>query len=176
MLPSDHFVRMYNELFKMLEERGHRELQSYWLEISRLQKSLLGPYVERAGFQGMYDYWDRIRIEENCEMDLDVGPDYFRLRMLKCPSLSKNLDNDAGLFSLYCDHCAGWIKPVLERYGYIVVYDMISRTEPHCEMWVFDDEEKAAAQAATAKLLANPYPDGRPAPEDRRGDHPEDVQ
>ena len=36
MLPSDHFVRFYNELFKMLEERGHKELQAYWLEISRL--------------------------------------------------------------------------------------------------------------------------------------------
>lgn len=160
MLPSDHFVRMYNELFKMLADLGTDHLQRYWLEIAGLQRSLLGPFVERAGYRGMYEYWDHIRIEENCEMDLEYGDDYFRLRMLACPSLSKNLDNDAGLCSFYCDHCAGWIAPVLESYGYHVVYDMISRTEPRCEMWVFADAEAAREKAKEAVLLADPYPDG----------------
>ena len=36
MLPSDHFVRMYNELFKMLEEKGHDALQAYWLQGNRM--------------------------------------------------------------------------------------------------------------------------------------------
>jgi hypothetical protein len=162
---------MYNELFKMLAERGAEHLQRYWLEIAGLQRSLLGPYVERAGFRGMYEYWDHIRIEENCEMDLEYGEDYFHMQMLECPSLSKNLDNDAGLCPVYCDHCAGWIVPVLESYGYHVVYDMISRTEPRCEMWVFADADAAAVKARQATLPAEPYPEGRGALEEQHGEH-----
>jgi hypothetical protein len=171
VLPSDHFVRMYNELFKMLEERGPEHLRRYWLEIAGLQRSLLGPYVARAGFRGMYEYWDHIRIEENCEMDLEYGEDYFHLRMVKCPSLSKNLDNDAGLCAVYCDHCAGWIVPVFESYGYHVVYDMISRSEPRCEMWVFADPEPAREKAKAAKLLAEPYPKGYAGLQDLHEEH-----
>jgi len=70
MLPSDHFVRMYNELFKMLEVKGHDHLQRYWLDVSKLQETILWPYIARDGLKGMYDYWERIRIEENCDAEI----------------------------------------------------------------------------------------------------------
>ena len=34
MIPSDHFVRFYNEVFKFLDERGG--LEGYYKEISRM--------------------------------------------------------------------------------------------------------------------------------------------
>ena len=77
MIPSDHFVRMYNELFKMLEERSHKDLQDYWREIADLQDSILGAYIEKKGLEGMYDYWEHIRVEENCEAELSVNSDFF---------------------------------------------------------------------------------------------------
>ena len=157
MLSSDHYVRMYNELFKMLEEKGHDHLQRYWRTISELQDTIVGPYIDRAGFQGMYDYWDRIRIEENCEAELRVTDDYFEFKMITCPSLSKAMDNDAGVCPLYCDHCAGWVEPVMERHGYILVPDMISRTEPRCVLRVYKDPKKAKEYADQATLLAQPY-------------------
>jgi hypothetical protein len=40
----------------------------------------------------------------------------FEFRMLRCPSLSKPLDNMLGCH-YYCDHCAGWIHPVIEKYA-----------------------------------------------------------
>ena len=159
MLPSDHFVRMYNELFKMLEDRSHEDLQNYWLEVSRLQDTIVGEYIRRDGLQGMYDYWEHIRIEENCDADLTVTDEYFEFKMNVCPSLSKNLDNDAGPCELYCDHCSGWIIPIMNKHGYHVVYDMISRTEPRCLIRVYKDEQKAAEFAKGAKLLAKPYGD-----------------
>ncbi len=159
MIPSDHYVRLYNELFKMLEERGHRELQSYWLEISRLQKTILGPFIEADGLAGMHAYWSHIREEENCEADLVLTDDYFEFKMLKCPSLTKAMDNDAGAFTYYCDHCAGWIKPVVESYGYFLAYDMISRTEPRCVLRVYKEREKAEAFLEQARLPARPYGD-----------------
>ena len=69
MLPSDHFVLFYNELFKMLEEKSHQDLQEYWMEISGLQKTINGPFIEKDGLKGMYDYWEHIRIEENCQAE-----------------------------------------------------------------------------------------------------------
>ena len=160
MLPSDHFVRFYNELFKMLEDMGHEELKTYWMTISELQESIVGPYVERDGLKGMYDYWDRIRIEENCDAELSLTEDYFEFRMNRCPSLSKALDNDAGAFDLYCDHCAGWIYPLLEKYGFFPVTDMISRTEPRCLFRVYRDRGKAEEFAERATLPAVPYTPG----------------
>lgn len=157
MLPSDHFVMMYNELFKMLEERSHHDLQQYWRGVSELQQTILGPYIDRDGLTGMYDYWAHIIEEENCNADMELTEDYFEFRMHVCPSLAKNLDNDAGPCALYCDHCAGWIKPVIESRGYHVVYDMISRTEPRCLFRVYRDPEKAEAFSRQTQLLARPY-------------------
>ena len=54
MLPSDHFVRMYNELFKMLAERSQDDLKNYWLEIASLQDTIIGPEFREKGFQGMF--------------------------------------------------------------------------------------------------------------------------
>ena len=41
----------------------------------------------------MYEYWDHIRIEENCDLDLKLEEDNLELKMNVCPSLSKVLDN-----------------------------------------------------------------------------------
>ncbi len=159
MLASDHFVRMYNELFKMLAQRGNDDLKRYWQEIAALQQTIIGPYIESDGLKGMYDYWEHIRIEENCDMELFLEDDWFGVDMYGCPSLAKNLDNDAGLCMQYCDHCAGWINPVLRSYGYWPVYDIISRTIPQCKFRVFKDRQAALECASQAKELWDPYGD-----------------
>lgn len=157
MLPSDHFVRMYNEFFKMLEAKGIDHLRAYWMEISRLQDSILGPYIDRAGLAGMYEYWEHIRIEENCDATLSLTDTYFEFRMHACPSLGKVMDNDAGACALYCDHCAGWIEPLMERRGYYTVYDIISRTEPRCVLRIYRNREEAMEYARQVRLRARPY-------------------
>ena len=157
MLPSDHFVKFYNEVFKMLENINHEALQKYWKFVSSIQDEHIGPLIKRKGFNGMYEYWERIKKEENCDLDMQITSDYFELKMNKCPSLSKVQDNDAGQFEYYCDHCAGWIEPIMNKYGYYLVYDIISRNEPKCMMRVYKDKSKALEFAKTAKLLAKPY-------------------
>jgi hypothetical protein len=157
MLPSDHFVRWYNELFKILDEMGEEHLRSYWTAIAELQDKILGPYIDKSGLRGMYEYWDKIRIEENADMDLELSNDRLVLKMNVCPSLGKNLDNDAGPSPRYCDHCAGWIKPVVEKHGFFVAYDIISRSEPRCILQIFKDKSKAGAAESAAVLPAKPY-------------------
>ena len=143
MIPSDHFVRFYNEVFKFLEAKGNGELEKYWLEISRHQEQHCLELFKTKGIQGMYEYWEHIRIEENCDMELILHEDHLELRMNKCPSLSKVLDNDAKPFEKYCDHCAGWIGPLLKKAGYFMVYYMIDRNLPQCREYIYADIEKA---------------------------------
>ena len=157
MIPSDHFVRFYNEVFKALQEKGHDHLVAYWRELGRLQTTELADRFRAGGPQACYDYWSRILREENCVGDLELTEDYFEFRMHGCPSLSKVLDNDATPHTLYCDHCMGWVEPVMEAAGLHAVGDMESRTEPHCTNRVYTDPAKARAFEERARLPAKPY-------------------
>ncbi len=157
MIPSDHFVRFYNEVFKALQALGHAHLVAYWRELGRLQTLALADTFRQGGLQACYDYWMRIVKEENCKADLSLTDSYFEFRMHQCPSLTKVLDNDASPCELYCDHCMAWIEPVLQAAGLHGVFDMESRTEPHCLFRVYKDIKLAQDFAARARLLATPY-------------------
>ncbi len=137
MIPSDHFVRFYNEVFKFLDKQPGNELEKYWLEISRHQELHCLELFKIRGLQGMYEYWEHIRIEENCDMELQLFDDRLEITMKKCPSLSKVLDNDAAPCEKYCDHCPGWIKPLLKKAGFTCDYNIIDRELPQCHICIY---------------------------------------
>ena len=153
MIPSDHFTKFYNEVFKFLETQGDDALQAYWLEISRNQERHTLEAFRDYGLEGMRDYWEHIRIEENCDLNLELHEDRLELRMNACPSLGKVMDNDAEPMARYCDHCAGWIGPIMDKLGYSLVYDVIDRQKPQCVMQVFKDPDQALEAEKNAKLL-----------------------
>ena len=161
MIPSDHFVRYYNEVFKALEDRGPGHLAAYWESIGELQKKELGERFRVGRMQACYDYWERILKEENCIGRLVLTAEYFELRMDRCPSLSKVLDNSASPCEHYCDHCMAWIRPVMDAAGLYAVMDLESRTEPHCLLRVYTDPEKAAEFQQHAKLPSLPLREKR---------------
>ena len=143
MIPSDHFVRFYNEVFKFLAQAGESHLTDFWREIGRHQESHCLKLFRENGLQGMYDYWERIRIEENCDLQMTLLDDHVEMDMRKCPSLTKNMDNDADCFERYCDHCPGWIGHVLTAAGYWMVYDVIDRRQPRCVNYIYQDRTTA---------------------------------
>ena len=153
MIPSDHFVRFYNEVFKFLEKRGEDDLRGYWLEISRHQEMHCLDLFRSKGLHGMKEYWDHIKDEENCDMTIREFADHVEIEMHKCPSLSKVLDNDAEPMTRYCDHCPGWCVPLIKKAGFYPVFDIISRTEPRCKFQVFRDEKDAERAEKEALLL-----------------------
>jgi hypothetical protein len=154
MIPSDHFVRYYNEVFKFFEEQGEKHLRNYWLEISRHQELHCMELFKTKGLQGMVEYWTHIKEEENCDMSIKEMAGHVELEMRKCPSLSKVLDNDATPMERYCDHCAGWCVPLIKKAGFYPVYDIISRKEPRCKLLVFKNKEDAEQAEKKAILLA----------------------
>jgi len=91
----------------------------------------------------MYKYWEHIRIEENCDMAHDVTDRCYHFEFFSCPSLSKALDNDAEACPKYCNHCPGWILPLMTKAGVYAVYNLIDRIQPKCEMFVYLTREEA---------------------------------
>ena len=137
MIPSDHFVRFYNELFKFLETLPPEEMQAYYRSVSEHQEMHTLALFKEKGLKGMYEYWDHIRFEENCDLELELHEDRLVKRMKKCPSLSKVLDNDASPCYSYCNHCPGWVIPVLEKAGYVAQYDIIDHRKPCCRSVIY---------------------------------------
>ena len=142
MIPSDHFVMFYNEIFKFLVRQGPDARERYYERVAARQGNFALDQYRREGLKGLYDYYCRIRKEENCDLDLNFDGDSLCLRMNRCPSLAKALESDAGACPVYCDHCPGWCMRVTARAGIWEVYDMISRTKPVCDEWYFTDATK----------------------------------
>ncbi|MGI6082027.1 MAG: hypothetical protein ACOYEP_04060 [Limnochordia bacterium] len=143
MIPSDHFVRFYNEVFKFLDSQGDKALESYYRLVSEQQEMHCLELFRNQGPAGMKAYWDHIAYEENCDMTNTAYPDRFELVMHRCPSLSKVLDNDAQPFERYCEHCPGWVVPLLRKAGFHCEYDIMDPTVPRCRMTAYpmkDDE------------------------------------
>ena len=150
MIPSDHFVRFYNEVFKFLDARN--ALEPYYREISRHQEMHCLELFRKEGLKGKMKYYERIRVEENCGLELELLPDRMISHMTKCPSLSKVLDSDAEPCAKYCDHCAGWFGPLSTKCGIYYVENIISRNEPRCES--VTTESREVAQQVYEKFLA----------------------
>ncbi len=157
MIPSDHFVRFYNEVFKALEREGRDRLVEYWRELGRLQTVELADRFRQGGLKAAGEYWRRIVKEENCQAEVAETPDYLELRIHRCSSLSKVLDNDATPSAFYCDHCMGWVEPVMANAGLYAVLDAKSRSEPRCVFRVYEDKAKADMYERTATLPSRPY-------------------
>ncbi len=141
MIPSDHFVRFYNEVFKYLDSRNG--LAEYYGEISRHQDFHCLELFRKKGLEGVREYYLKIRKEENCDLEILSGDHELILFMKRCPSLSKALDNDAGACPKYCLHCPGWTLRVYREAGLFQIYDLMGLENPQCCEYIFDDRSMA---------------------------------
>jgi len=146
MIPSDHFVRFYNEVFKFLDEK--EGLQDYYTTISEDQEKHCLKLYREGGIRGIYEYYLRIRKEENCDLAMELTDDGHGIYMhfAYCASLAKALDNDAGVCPKYCFHCPGWSGPMYRKAGLFYIKDLIDPLKPCCTTWGYDNHELAVAK------------------------------
>ena len=150
MIPSDHFVRFYNEVFKFLDKNNG--LEKYYQEISRHQEGHCYQLFMEKGLEGMEDYWGHIRVEENCVSSSYIKDGVRYSEMNRCPSLSKVLDCDATPCEKYCLHCPGWVIPLMTKCGFYFVDYIIGLADPRCR--AFQTEYREKAQKIIADLIA----------------------
>ena len=89
----------------------------------------------RAGLRGLYEQWSKTGVEESCDwtFTLDEAKNVLRLDMRECPSKGFLIKNDLHAYDDYCDHCMGWMIPLLTKVG----VEVIEHEHNHCgQCWV----------------------------------------
>ena len=123
MIGCYDFCGHYEWTFAWLErEGGAALLRDYWTEaIARDSQRHAHELITREGFAGMAKYWQRTLSEESPEPGFHITqrPDRFRIDVHVCPSKGFLLRNGLEQYPDYCDHCMGWIGPMMREAGFV---------------------------------------------------------
>jgi hypothetical protein len=130
MLGVYDFCGHYDWTFAWLERNGGTEaLHDYWrTAISADSQRHARTQIAEHGFEGMERYWGHTLREEGAGYTSVAGEDsrggrFFRLDMYDCPSKGFLIRNGLAFSSDYCDHCIGWIAPMLAEAGFTADHD-----------------------------------------------------
>ena len=125
MLGVNDFIGYYDWTFHFLKENfGEKTLQEYWEEA--VAGDALREFREKVkggGVKPLVEHWVESSLGEGCIFQIVFGPDYFRYDMERCPSLSFLLEKGKNFFRDYCSHCWGWVKPLLDKGGWMLWHE-----------------------------------------------------
>jgi hypothetical protein len=123
------FCGHYEWTFAWLQQQGGTDLvRSYWREaIYEDSQRHATALIENKGFEGMKEYWGHTLAEEGGDWKTTAAEDVFRIDMHQCPSKGFLLRNQLLQYPDYCDHCIGWIGPLMQKAGFV-----ISHAHNHC--------------------------------------------
>lgn len=153
MLGCYDFCGYYEATFAWLEARGGKELlQDYWLEaISKDSQIHARQLILGRGADGMMEYWGHTLNEESPDQGftMDRVGDVVRIDMHDCPSKGFLLRNGLEQHPDYCDHCLGWIGPLMKDAGYVIHHEHNHRGQ--C-WWEFHKKKDANPPSAPGEM------------------------
>jgi hypothetical protein len=115
MKVTPKFVEIYSETFKFIDELGGKEVvEKYWKRIGPIILSDLRNQTENEGLWGVLDYWEEVLCNEGAYFKIDACPDYIKLYIDICPSMSHLKDP----YHNYCGHCDTMYRQLFESLGY----------------------------------------------------------
>lgn len=127
MIGCYDFCGHYEWTFDWLEREGGRELvREYWSRaIGGDSQAPTADLIKREGFAGMMKHWGHALTEESPDLGFTITPQagVFRLDIHDCPSKGFLIRNGLEQYHDYCDHCMGWIGPMLRDAGYVVDHE-----------------------------------------------------
>ena len=136
MLGVYDFCGHYDWTFEWLREQGGETLvRRYWDEaIHRDSQRHAAEAISQAGFTGMADYWGHTLAHEGAGYHTTATDKVFRIDMHDCPSKGFLVRNGLAEYHDYCDHCMGWIGPMLKSAGFVVDHQHNHRGQCWWEM------------------------------------------
>lgn len=150
MLGCYDFCGHYEWTFAWLERAGGRELlEEYWREaIARDSQRHADDLIREGGIEGMKEYWGHTLDEESPDHGYSIAASssVFRVDIHDCPSKGFLIRNKLEQHSDYCDHCIGWIRPVLNNAGFDVDHEHNHRGQ--CWWEIRKTEDQSAPSAA----------------------------
>lgn len=127
MLGCYDFCGHYDWTFAWLQRAGGSALvQCFWAEaIGHDSQRHARSLILQHGFAGMAKYWGHTLAEESPHRGYTLTelPGLFRIDMHDCPSKGFLLRNGIGKACDYCDHCIGWIGPVMRDAGFVIDHE-----------------------------------------------------
>jgi len=120
MLGVQDFIGYYDWTFEYLRcKYGQQAVWDYWARPHPELVRLFG----QDGFDGMHAYWHHTLEMEEAGYYLQQTADYFRIDMFDCPSKGYLICHGLEAYHDYCEHCMGWIKPVMDATGFVIDHE-----------------------------------------------------
>jgi hypothetical protein len=125
MLGCYDFCGHYDWTFEWLRARGGEPLvREYWdTAIAQDSQRHAAALIRSRGITGMAEYWGRTLEHEAAGYHCTSTEKAFRIDMHQCPSKGFLIRNGLEHYHDYCDHCMGWIGPMLKRAGFTVDHE-----------------------------------------------------
>lgn len=140
MIGCYDFCGHYEWTFAWLEKQGGEQLvREYWDEaISRDSQRHARDLIVSRGIAGMKQYWQHTLDEEAAGYAFTSDEKRFRIDMSDCPSKGFLIRNYLRQYKDYCDHCIGWIGPIMKDAGFVIDHE-----HNHCGQcwWEFRKED-----------------------------------
>lgn len=150
MIGCYDFCGHYEWTFAWLEKAGGDTLvRAYWHDAIAFDSQIHADnLISSKGFAGMLEYWGHTLEEESPDQGYTItdGGDFVRIDMHQCPSKGFLLDNGLEQYRDYCDHCMGWIGPVLEKSGFAVDHQHNHKGQCWWEMRTASDPALPSAE------------------------------
>jgi hypothetical protein len=132
MLGCQDFCGYYDWSFHFVRRSwGQAAVELLWREAigGESQQHYSGPAAE-SGLRALYKTWVNTGEDEHCDwtFTLDEEKNVLRWDMRECPSKGFLVKNDLNADEDYCNHCMGWIIPMLESVG----AEIIEHEHNHC--------------------------------------------
>ncbi len=161
MLGCYDFCGHYDWTFRWIRQRGGQEaLLDYWREAIMGDSQVhAATTIAAKGLAGMAEYWGHTLAEEAPSGGYQAGVqgDRFVIEMTDCPSRGFLLRNGIEFSGDYCNHCIGWIGPMMQSAGYGVrhahnhqgqcVWEFFPKSQPHLPPGEIAERHSALAQA-----------------------------
>jgi len=125
MIGCYDFCGHYEWTFEWLRQHGGDSLvNKFWEEaIGGDSQRHASDLIKEKGFAGMAAYWAHTLAEEGAGYVATKNPGAFRIDMHDCPSKGFLLRNHLEQYHDYCDHCIGWIGPMMKEAGFHVHHE-----------------------------------------------------
>ncbi len=177
MLGCYDFCGHYEWTFEWLRRQGGEPLvRAFWDEaIHKDSQQHATELIVREGIEGMKKYWGHTLVDEGAGFHTTATDKLFRIDMHDCPSKGFLLRNHLEQYRDYCDHCMGWIGPLLKRAGYVIDHQHDHRGHCWWEMRRADDPTPPSAiGAASGEHDVRLRPDWKPVDTYQRATDPDD--
>ena len=133
MIGCAEFILVYEWTFEYLRRTyGPEAVRRYWEEaISVDSQQHARELIIPRGLDGMEEYWGHTLAEEEAGYTSVRTEGAFRIDMFACPSQGALRKCGQRDYADYCQHCIGWILPVMQEAGFAIYHEH----DHDCRCW-----------------------------------------